>query len=96
MSELVPQEGLDIAARVREVLATYREAEDLITIGAYKPGQNPRVDEAVQLIDSVQGFLKQRSTDKVTFEDSWRQMAALFAKPAAAAASTAANPKKKG
>jgi flagellum-specific ATP synthase len=96
MSELVPQEGLDIAARVREVLATYREAEDLITIGAYKPGQNPRVDEAVQLIDAVQGFLKQRSTDKVTFEDSWRQMAALFAKPAAAAASTAANPKKKG
>ena len=71
MSDIVPQKVLDVAGEARDILATYREAEDLITIGAYKPGQNKRVDRAVSLIDSLNGFLRQRSSDKVTVAESW-------------------------
>ncbi len=71
MVEIVPPEVMDLAAESRDILATYREAEDLITIGAYKPGQNLRVDRAVQLIDKLNGFLRQKSADKVSMEDSW-------------------------
>lgn len=79
MSDIVPPEGLRLVSMARDVLATYREAEDLITIGAYKPGQNPRVDRAVQLIDKVTDFLKQSARDKVTMQDSWRTLQAIFA-----------------
>ncbi len=71
MSDIVPQKVLDVAAEARDILATYREAEDLITIGAYKAGQNKRVDRAVGLIDSLNGFLRQRSSEKVTVSESW-------------------------
>lgn len=71
MSDIVPQNVLDVAAEARDILATYREAEDLITIGAYKPGQNKRVDRAVTLIDSLNGFLRQRSSEKVAVGESW-------------------------
>lgn len=71
MSDIVPQKVLDLAAEARDVLATYRDAEDLITIGAYKPGQNKRVDRAVGLIDALTGFLRQRASEKVTIAESW-------------------------
>jgi flagellum-specific ATP synthase len=71
MSDIVPNELVDLAGQARDILATYREAEDLITIGAYKPGQNPRVDRAVQLIDHLNQFLKQRPSEKVALMDSW-------------------------
>ncbi|HVA27978.1 MAG TPA: EscN/YscN/HrcN family type III secretion system ATPase, partial [Candidatus Baltobacteraceae bacterium] len=47
------------ASGVRDTLATYREAEDLINIGAYVPGSNPRVDRALSKIEAVRFFLKQ-------------------------------------
>jgi flagellum-specific ATP synthase len=71
MSDIVPQKVIDVAAEARDILATYREAEDLITIGAYKAGQNKRVDRAVNLIDSLNGFLRQRSSEKVSVSESW-------------------------
>lgn len=52
-----------LAQVLRETLAIYKEAEDLINIGAYKPGSNPRIDKAVKLIDPVNNFLKQAVTD---------------------------------
>ncbi|MBX7143848.1 MAG: FliI/YscN family ATPase [Oligoflexia bacterium] len=93
MSDIVPKELLGLAAQARDVLATYREAEDLITIGAYKPGQNPRVDRAVQLIDKLNAFLKQSADHKVPLQDSWQQLIQVLA-PAQQAAET--QPAKKG
>lgn len=78
MADIVPQEVLDMASEARDILATYREAEDLITIGAYKPGQNERVDRAVNLIQAVNAFLKQRPGDKVTIEESWKALHAIL------------------
>jgi flagellum-specific ATP synthase len=81
MPELVEEELIDFANQARDILATYRETEDLITIGAYKRGQNPKVDRAVQLIDSLNAFFKQKSSEKVSMEDSWRQLVAILQTP---------------
>lgn len=64
MSDLVTEEQRSNAELARRVLADYAEVEDLITIGAYKEGQNPKVDFAVRHIDAVREFLKQRPETK--------------------------------
>ncbi len=61
MSDLTSVEHRQSAMRLREVLATYRQAEDLISIGAYAAGSNPKIDEAITLIDSANAFLRQPS-----------------------------------
>jgi len=78
MPEIVSNGVLDLAAIARDMLATYKENEDLITIGAYKKGQNPKVDLAVALNDSLNNFLKQSPADKVTLQESWEQLGALL------------------
>ena len=78
MSDLVSDDMSALAVQGREVLATYQEAEDLITVGAYKPGQNPRVDKAVSLIEPLNAFLKQKSSERATIEDSWRRYASVM------------------
>jgi flagellum-specific ATP synthase len=75
MSDIIPREGLDIAVQIREILAAYKDAEDLITIGAYKSGQNPRVDRAVQKIELVNQFLRQSPDDATPLLETWRRMA---------------------
>jgi flagellum-specific ATP synthase/type III secretion protein N (ATPase) len=75
MHDLVPPEVTQLAGQIREIIAAYNDAEDLLTIGAYKAGQNPRVDRAVQKIDAVQSFLRQGIGDHMSLYDSWQAMA---------------------
>jgi flagellum-specific ATP synthase len=63
MPQLVDEETRKASYSVRDMIATYRDAEDLINIGAYKRGSNPRIDLAVERIDSINGFLKQRAEE---------------------------------
>ena len=70
MSDLVDEETIKRAASAKRVLADYAEVEDLVTIGAYKPGQNPRADFAVQKIEGVRSFLMQRPNDKFSVGES--------------------------
>lgn len=63
-----------LAQKLRETLAVYKDAEDLINIGAYKPGSNPKIDRAVKVIDQVNDFLKQRVEDPTNFTQTVRQM----------------------
>jgi flagellum-specific ATP synthase len=74
MSDIIPKQGMQIAAQIREIIAAYQDAEDLITIGAYKPGQNARVDRAVQKIDAVNQFLRQSSDEPTSLQDTWQLM----------------------
>ncbi len=74
MSDIVTRDVLQGASEMREILASYQETEDLLTIGAYKPGQNARVDRAVKKIDSVLSFLRQDIHDPTSLEDSWGQI----------------------
>lgn len=78
MPDLVDKNVLDTAAKARDILATYQEAEDLITIGAYKPGQNPKVDIAVQKIDALNQFLKQRASEPCRLQESWQGLSNII------------------
>ncbi|MCC6933483.1 MAG: FliI/YscN family ATPase [Deltaproteobacteria bacterium] len=80
MSDIVPREKLLLAQEARKVLADYLEAEDLITIGAYKQGQNPKVDYAVAHIDDLLRFLKQRPEEGVGVDVSDATLASVFNK----------------
>jgi len=70
MPDIVDPEHSASARKLREILARYAEVEDLITIGAYKGGQNPQVDFAVSRIEQVRNFLKQSPTDNINWQDS--------------------------
>jgi flagellar biosynthesis/type III secretory pathway ATPase len=83
MSDIAPEVVTRLAAEVRDILATYQETEDLITIGAYKPGQNKRVDRAVALIDKVTAFLRQRSVERTGLEEGWQYISQLLRAPIA-------------
>ncbi len=63
-----------LAQKLRETLAVYKEAEDLINIGAYKPGSNPKIDKAIKVIDGVNDFLKQNVEDSSDFTKTMRQL----------------------
>lgn len=58
------------AARLLDLLATYREAEDLINIGAYVRGSNPKIDEAVKMREIIRAFLRQQADEHEEFETS--------------------------
>lgn len=78
MSQIAAREHKQAAGKLKNVLATYNEAEDLINIGAYKSGSNPSIDYAISKIDAVNRFLCQDVDEKFTFEESVEMMEALF------------------
>ena len=81
MPVLVSREHLDAAGRVRDLLATYAESEDLVNIGAYKPGSNPRVDWALDNMADVRAFLSQRVEDPTSFDETDKRLLALAPMP---------------
>lgn len=74
MTEVAAEEHLEMAARFRSLLAIYEDAKDLIDIGAYKSGTNPRIDEAIRYIDRCQEFLRQGVNDRLSFDDIIQQL----------------------
>lgn len=78
MSQVADKEHKKAAGKLRNVLATYNEAEDLINIGAYKSGSNPAIDYAISKINEVNEFLCQDTEEKVNFEDSSARMQEMF------------------
>ena len=78
MSQIATKNHKAAAGKLKNVLATYNEAEDLINIGAYKNGTNPNIDNAIAKIDAVNDFLCQEVDAKFTFEESVQMMEALF------------------
>jgi flagellum-specific ATP synthase/type III secretion protein N (ATPase) len=67
MTELVDSEQLELAGLFRDYLAAYGEAEDLINIGAYVEGSNPRVDKARSYIESMMAYLRQGVDEQEAF-----------------------------
>jgi flagellum-specific ATP synthase len=62
------------AGRLKELLATYRKAEDLINIGAYVAGSNPKIDRAIAKIDQINNYLRQEMRENINFEISLQQL----------------------
>ena len=79
MSQIVDKHQKELAGRLKNVMATYTEAEDLINIGAYKSGSNKNIDYAISKIDKVNEFLMQATDEKITFEDEIRRLEEVFA-----------------
>lgn len=78
MSSIASKEHKKAASKLKNVLATYSEAEDLINIGAYKAGSNKNIDYAVAKIDEVNEFLIQGTDEKFMFDDIVNMLEKLF------------------
>ncbi len=78
MSQIATSEHKKMAGQIKNIMATYNEAEDLINIGAYKRGSNKNIDFAMDKIDKVNEFLIQGVDEKFVFEDELKLMDEIF------------------
>lgn len=79
MGSIVTPEHALAARRMRAACSTYRMAEDLINIGAYSPGSNPKIDKAIAMIDRINAFLCQSSGTRSSFEQTRNQLMEIAA-----------------
>lgn len=78
MSQIVDKEHKAVAGKLKNVLATYNEAEDLINIGAYKSGSNKEIDYAIEKHEAVNNFLLQGVDDRYEFSEEIRLLNDIF------------------
>lgn len=74
MTSIVSPEHRELASKLRDILSVYDKNSDLISIGAYKPGSNLRLDSAVAKIDAVNAFLEQGTHETFSYEEVLQQM----------------------
>ncbi|MFS0727841.1 flagellar protein export ATPase FliI [Paenibacillus sp. 1P07SE] len=74
MKEIVAEEHQDAAYELKRLLAVYRDSEDLINIGAYQSGSNEEIDKAIQQIDDINRFTRQKTTEKAGLEDTIQRL----------------------
>lgn len=77
MNEVVSPEHLKAAQQMRQLMAVYRDAEDLIHIGAYVKGSSAKIDEAVQKIDAINAFLCQGIFEVDSYADTEKKLIAI-------------------
>jgi flagellum-specific ATP synthase len=77
MSDVVDKEQVEAAHHFLETLATYRRSEDLINIGAYASGSNAKIDQAIEMIDDLNDYLKQPVMEKVSLAESRERLVSL-------------------
>ncbi|WP_027338690.1 flagellar protein export ATPase FliI [Halonatronum saccharophilum] len=79
MNEIVSDEHQRAAAKLREVLATYQEAKDLVSIGAYEVGNDPKLDYALSKLDMVNDFLRQGVNESSDYNETVEALINIFA-----------------
>lgn len=79
MPDVTNDRHKELATKLLDLLATYTESEDLINIGAYVKGSNPKIDKAISMIQPIREFLKQKIDEKTTFEESLKKLSVLMA-----------------
>jgi flagellum-specific ATP synthase len=85
MHQIAPREHQDMAMRLRQVYSLYQQNRDLITVGAYRRGSDPRVDQAIEQWPKIQEFLRQDMYEPVGFDQSRADLSKLvtqFSAPA--------------
>ncbi|MDZ7373503.1 MAG: flagellar protein export ATPase FliI [candidate division KSB1 bacterium] len=80
MSDVVDPNHLEAARIITSLLATYREAEDLINIGAYARGSNPEIDRAIEMMPLINDFLRQSVADRGEFQETLKRLLDLAAR----------------
>ncbi len=79
MSDVASSEHKQAARELRSMLAIYKEAEDLIHIGAYVKGSSPKIDKAIDKIDQINAFLCQDVYEQTTFDKMKEELTAVAA-----------------
>jgi flagellum-specific ATP synthase len=77
MSNIVSDDHNQLAGRIRQMLSVYQDNQDLLSIGAYKSGSNPELDEAIRRMESINELLQQKVDVKATYEETVQQMRKL-------------------
>ena len=77
-ADISTEEELAVAGLARDLLSVYRKNEDIVNLGAYVDGTNPRIDMAVRTHDKVMNFLRQEHDEKMSREDSYQNLAQLL------------------
>lgn len=80
MSSIVEKDHNRIASKLRDYLSIYEKNADLIAIGAYKPGSNPKLDQAVEKIDAINEFLMQQVDEAFSYEEVLQKMTKIAGK----------------
>ncbi len=78
MIDVVAPEHLEAARRVIETLSTYRDAEDLINIGAYVPGSNKKIDYSISMIERINSYLKQGIDEETMYTEAVDRLTGMF------------------
>jgi flagellum-specific ATP synthase len=78
MPDIVDARHKELASRFMETMAIYKKAEDMINLGAYKEGSNPKIDNAVGMIDKLKAYLRQGMHDRRDLADSLQGLHFLF------------------
>ncbi len=89
MNDISTDEAQSQARRFKKLYSTYQANRDLISVGAYRPGNNAELDEAVEMYPRLVGFLQQGLNEKRTLEESRRALEALMAQDQALTAQAA-------
>ncbi|RPF42919.1 type III secretion system FliI/YscN family ATPase [Thermodesulfitimonas autotrophica] len=77
MPSVVTPEHRQAAGRQRELMAAYRQAEDLINIGAYVAGSNPTIDRAIAVHDQINGFLRQGPDEYTAYDEAVERLLSI-------------------
>lgn len=77
MRDIVSPRHIELAGQARNILATYKEAEDLINIGAYAKGSNPKIDYAITKIDAINNFLRQDINETTPLKQTIEELGGL-------------------
>lgn len=78
MPDIADEKHREYAGKFIELMASYKKFEDMINLGAYKEGSNPKVDYAIAMLDRLNGYLRQGMNDKRDFADSLQGLYCIF------------------
>lgn len=78
MRDIVTSRHLELSGKARTILATHKEAEDLINIGAYANGSNPKIDQAIEKIDAINGFLQQSFDESTSLDQTIQDLGEIL------------------
>lgn len=78
MVEIVSPKHRELASKLRDILSVYEKNEDLLSIGAYKAGTNPRLDYAISKVDQINAFLMQGINESFSYDESLHQLESIL------------------
>jgi len=77
MVDITTESQQNSAGMIKSILATHKKAEDLINIGAYVKGSNPKIDQAIDMLDDINAYLCQGIDEKVSYDEGLQRLMQL-------------------